>query len=145
MKWINLFGGIACAVLIFCGTGQPLPGPRPLPPPIVDEEPLIAGDGLHVLIVEEVDDRRSLSRDQLDLIASSELRGWLTDHHAEWHLWDKDHPLEHEPANWQAVMKLPRQSLPWLIVSQRGKPNFSGPLPASLEGTLAVLNRYAPE
>lgn len=143
---IRIVGAILSVVLILIGQRGNLPPlPIPLPiPHVVIEEPLIAGEGLHVLIVEEVDDRRSLSREQLDVIASSTLRGWFTDHHAQWHLWDKDHPTEHEAANWQAAMKIPRQSLPWLIVSLKGKPNFSSPLPANLDATLDVLKKYAP-
>ena len=46
MKWINVFGGVACSVLIFLGSRQSLLKPHPGPPPIVNDEPLIAGDGL---------------------------------------------------------------------------------------------------
>lgn len=141
MKWINIIGGILCAALIAIGQGWTVPV-VPVVPHVVTDDPLIAGEGLHVLIVEEVDDRRSMPREQLDLITSSTLRGWMTDHKAEFHLWDKDHPTDHEAANWQAAMQIPRQSLPWLIVSQKGKPNFSAPLPGDLAAILAVLKGY---
>lgn len=143
------------AFLLWFGLTQrdvtpPGPTPDPVPPvvvdpppPVVDVKPLIDGDGLHVLIVEEVDDRRSLSRDQLAIITSSTLRGWFTDHKAAWKVWDQNMDTSHEPAKWQAAMKIERASLPWLIVSCKGKPNFSGPLPATMDATLEVLGKYA--
>ena len=138
----NALAILAIAGLLWVGLGGALPH-VPLPiPHVVVEEPLIAGEGLHVLIVEEVDDRRSLSRDQLAVLTSSALRGWFTDHKAEWHVWDKDFDASHEPENWQAALKIPRESLPWLIVSRKGKPNYSGPLPATVDATLEVLRRY---
>lgn len=82
------------AFLLWYGVTQrdqtpPGPTPDPVPPVVIDEKPLIDGDGLHVLIVEEVDDRRSLSREQLAIITSSTLRGWFTDHKASWKVWDQ--------------------------------------------------------
>lgn len=138
---------ILIAFLLWYGVTQrdrtpPGPTPDPVPPVVVDEKPLIDADGLHVLIVEEVDDRRSLSRDQLAVLTSSTLRGWFTDHKAAWKVWDQHMDTTHEPEKWQAAMKLPRASLPWLIVSCKGKSNFSGPLPATIDATMDVLRKY---
>lgn len=120
---------------------QAPPGPGPAPV-VVDEKPLIDGKGLHVLIVEEVDDRRGLPREQLAILTSSTLRGWFTDNKAQWHVWDQGMDTSHEDAKWQAAMRIERQSLPWLVVSMQGKPNFSGPLPETIDATMEVLGRY---
>lgn len=144
----NAFPLILIAFLLWYGITQrdkPAPGPNPEPKPpvvVVEEKPLIDGDGLHVLIVEEVDDRRALSRDHLTVLMSSTLRGWFTDNKAQWRVWDQNMDTSNEPSEWQKAMQIPRQSLPWMIVSMKGKPNFSGPLPANIDATMEVLSKY---
>lgn len=139
---------IVIALVLFLalsGGNVPTPPPKPPDPPVVvDEKPLIDGDGLHVLIVEESDPavRAMLPREQLAVITSSTLKGWFIDHKAEWKVWDQHMDASHGDAKWQAAMKIERASLPWLIVSCKGKPNFSGPLPATIEATMAILKAY---
>lgn len=141
MKYFNLIGGILAVVLIIAGQhGYTLPVTLDIPiPHVLEEKPLIDGEGLHVLIVA---DKLNLPRAQETAIACDELRGWVSDHHALFHVWAPNQDTTSEAPEWQAAMKLPRESDPWLIVSMKGKPNFNGPLPADTKSLMDVLRKY---
>jgi hypothetical protein len=61
----------------------------------------------------------------------------------EWRIWDKDVDPSQESAVWQAAMKRPRASVPWLLVSN-GKTGYEGPLPGTADDLLALLKKYVP-
>lgn len=111
----------------------PVPEPQPVVP--------IPGEVLRVLIVEETDERSKLPSSQVALMLSGDLYQWLTDHKTEWHIWDKDVDVSRESQVWQDAMKIPRQSLPWLIVSN-GKNGESVPLPKSWDEMAKLLEKY---
>lgn len=123
------------------------PGPTPDPVVVVDEKPLIDADGLHVLIVEEKDDRRTLPVKQTSvLIPSSQISGWFADHGAQWRILDVNtEDMTHEDAKWrQAMQDVKPESLPWIHIQSNRKTLFKGPLPATVEDTIALLNKHAP-
>lgn len=150
MKYVNMVGGILFALMIWIGSQQPGPGPGPTPDPkpvVIDEKPLIDADGLHVLIVEEKDDRRNLPIKQASvLIPSSQISGWFSDHQAQWRILDiNTEDLSQEDAKWQQAMKdVKPESLPWIHFQNGRKTLFKGPLPGSVDDTVALLNKYAP-
>lgn len=143
MNRFDLIGAILAVLLIVAGqSGYTLPVTIDLPhiPHVLPvEKPLIDGEGLHVLIVA---DKTNLPRAQETAIACDELRGWVSDHHALFHVWAPNQDTTSEAPEWQAAMKLPRESDPWLIVSQKGKPNFNAPLPADTKALMEVLRKY---
>ena len=114
------------------------------PPPDVDPvDPPLPTTGLHVLILEETGDRNKLKPAQLSILTSTVVRQWFTDNHAEWRIWDKDVDAQFEPQVWKDALKLERGSLPWIIVAN-GKTGYSGPLPATVDETITLLNKYKP-
>ncbi len=56
---------------------------------------------------------------------------------------DKDTDVSSLAAHWQAAMKRPRGSLPWIVVSN-GTTGYEGPLPANLDATTALVLKYVP-
>lgn len=115
----------------------PGPGPEPGPAPIPQT-------GLRVLIVEETAERTAATS---AIIGSTAIRSYVAEKCAkgpdgktpEFRIYDKD--VTGESAVWQEAMKLPRQSLPWLIVSN-GKQGYEGPLPKTPAETLTLLKKF---
>lgn len=90
--------------------------------------PPIDAPGLHVLLVEQTEDRGKLTPDQMATVQ------WLPTHLEKvapgaWRMHDADTPLDAEDEWVRAAMARERASLPWLIVS-RGVRNYEGPLPS---------------
>jgi hypothetical protein len=59
-----------------------------------------------------------------------------------WRIYDADTDVTAEAKVWQDAMAVPRQSLPWLVVSN-GRTGFSGPLPADPAAFQAIVNQHA--
>ncbi len=133
LTWVNWIGGIACLALIVAGQRGNLP--------VIDAKPLISGDGMHVLIVEETNERNTLPASQVAIFTAAPVRKWLVEHNAQARFFDKDQDVQFEAQNWQDAMKIKRDSLPWLVVSN-GKNNFTGPLPKSVDETISLLEKY---
>lgn len=136
--------------LIVIGTPDPTPGPGPGPKPPEPTPPApIPVDGFRVLFVVESSDASKLTAAQLAILTSGEIRTYLNSKCVvgpdgktkEWRQWDKDVDTSAESQLWQAAMKRPRSSLPWIVISD-GKTGFEGPLPATIADTLAILKKY---
>lgn len=118
------------------------PGPTPGPVPIPDI-------GFRAMIVYESADATKMTKGQLSAMYSNSVRQYLRDKTVkgpdgktgEWRMWDKDVDATGESKLWQDVMKRPRQSLPWIIISN-GKAGFEGPLPDGIQPTLDLLKKY---
>lgn len=106
------------------------PNPAPIP-----------GQGLKVLIVEETSARKDLPPSQLAILTSTKLRGWLKEHNGELKTWDQDVDAKYADESWKSALSMPRESLPWIYISN-GKSGFTGPLPKSVDETVALLEKY---
>lgn len=138
--------------LIDLGHGpQPPPDVDPQPDPDVDpDEPPapIPQAGLRALIIEETADRGRLPASQLGIFSSTKIRKYVDQNFAkgpssnpEFRIFDKDLDMSMESKTWQDAMKLPRDSLPWIIVSN-GKTGYSGPLPKNEADVLSLFQKY---
>ena len=78
---------------------------------------------------------------QLSILTSAPLREWFKSNNVQWRIWDDDTPVEGAEKVWQDALLLPRQSLPWIHVSN-GKTGFSGPLPSNVDETIALIGKY---
>jgi hypothetical protein len=136
-----------CVITI--GTPPP-PGPTPPgPTPPTPEPAPIAGDGLRVLIV--YDPAKELPPAQQLVILGKDLRTELNAKCAmdadgkthAWRIWPINTVADGDTKSWADAFKLPRASVPWIIVSnpQIGG-GFQGPLPASVNDTLTLLKKF---
>jgi hypothetical protein len=119
---------------------------NPTPAPIPDA-------GLRVFIFEETADRDKLQPGQREALLADgpgSVRDYARTHcvkignQPEFRLIDKDQDLTRDTVAVQLAGKLPRTSLPWLIVSN-GKSGQSIPLPATAAETLAILKKFGGE
>lgn len=115
----------------------------------VTEPSPIPDIGFRVLITYSNDSKSSLSRDQLAIIDSSDLREWLDAHCVkdaqnvpEWRIWASEIQTNPDQPIWQKLMGLERKSEPWITIST-GRTGFSGPLPANEAETIKLLEKYA--
>lgn len=126
----------------------PPPGPTPDPTPTPTPDPIV-GEGLNVLFVYEKDDLAKLPSAQLAALYSAEVTDYLNAKCAkgsdgktpEWRKWDQNQDVSKAPAAWKAALARPRKSLPWVSISTT-RATFEGPLPATVEDTLALLRKY---
>ena len=131
-------------------------GPRPPPippvPPVPPPSPApIPADGLHVLVVYETSDLSKLPAPQQQILYSTTIRAYLDSKcplgpdgkTREWRVWDKDVSTTNESKIWQDAMRRPRQSIPWVIVSNPQKGGgFEGPLPANVDDALILIKKF---
>lgn len=118
---------IALAVFSLAKGGGALPfTPAPIDVP-----------GLHVLIVEETDDRSTIDKGQLAVLQTTQVKQEVAAAGGQFRQYDDDNAPAAEP--WKTAMSRPRQSTPWLIVSNPGKGGFEGPLPASIDESLKII------
>lgn len=126
---------------------DPGPGPGPGPPPSPAPIPVA---GFRVLMVYESADLSKMPAAQQVILYSKPVRDYLNakcimgpdNKTHDWRIWDRDSDTSNESALWQAAMKRPRASVPWIIISD-GKKGYEGPLPATVDETLALLKKYA--
>lgn len=139
--------GLVTTKRIVVGPVEP-PPPNPPPGPNPPGPSPIPLSGLRVLILEETGDRQKLPPSQAAILTSAELRAALkakcakgVDGSPEFRFLDVDADVSLQEKHWQEAMKLPRQSLPWIVVSD-GKAGFQGPLPATIQDTLALIAKF---
>lgn len=111
---------------------EPTP-PRPDPDdddvdPEPDDGPPFPADSLHVLIVYESADVNQLTDDQRAIIMGADVRGALDSAAPDrYRIYDQDADLTYVDQVWKDAMAVPRESLPWLVISD-GETGYSGPL-----------------
>ena len=119
---------IAVSVFMLAKGGGALPAFVPAP---------IDVPGLHVLIVEETDDRDTIDKGQLAVLQSVLVREDVKAAGGQYRQYDANETPAEEP--WKTAMGRPRESTPWLIVSNPGKGGFEGPLPSTIDATKQVI------
>lgn len=133
----------------------PNPPPDPDDPDVdPDKEPPIPLPGLRVLIIEEQAERNKLPEGQRQILYSTAFRNDYLDKvctdgievpsKKEWRIFDKDEKYEavaKDGERWAKAMNRPRQSVPWIIVSN-GKTGYEGPLPANPQEAMALIDKY---
>tara|TARA_R110000765_G_C18594920_1_gene568293 strand:+ start:59 stop:457 length:399 start_codon:yes stop_codon:yes gene_type:complete len=126
--WTDLIAVMLLVVVFSGGGGSGLPVSEP---------------GLHVLIIEETEARSELGPGQFAIINSVPMSRFLDESCVEdgWRVWDKDTDVTREADFWQEAMKVNRSSVPWLIV-WNGNRGASGSLPATVEATKTVIEKY---
>lgn len=117
----------------------PPPAPAPIPAP-----------GLRVLIVYESSEESKYKADQVNTIYGQDFRDYCAANCAknakgqpELRIYDKDVNTAGESDIWQAAMKRPHPTLPWILVSN-GTTGFEGPLPETKAEIMAVVQKYTP-
>jgi len=136
--------------LITIGAGpQPPPtppGPQP-PEPQPPNPPPIPTQGLRVLIVLESKDLSNLPSSQISAINAREVREYMNlkcakdGNQPEWRVYDQQTNVTRESKVWQDAMARPRQSLPWIVISN-GVDGFEGPLPVNVAELMKKLKQY---
>lgn len=121
-------------------------GPAPIPPEPVPPSPIDPiTNGVAVLIVEETNplDRQSLTESQKDIILGLPFREWMDSKHIEYRIWDPDSDVSGEAKSWGDVLHSPRQSLPWIYISN-GKTGYSGPIKPddTVESIETLIEKY---
>lgn len=111
-------------------------------PHVLPAKPLIDLPGLNVLIIRDRNNDHALPAKQLDIFESVVVRQFMRDHKAQIRVWDHNTDAHNGESVWVAAMQAEPKSLPWLVVSSP-KGNFSGPLPADVDATLAIIGKYA--
>ena len=125
----------------------PAPPKPPTPPP---SPAPIPAEGFRVLVVYETAELSKLPAAQSNVLYAKSVRDYLNakcvmgpdSKTREWRIYDADVDTSAETKLWQDAMKVKRDKLPWLIVSN-GKTGYSGPLPENVEKTLELLKKYA--
>jgi hypothetical protein len=109
------------------------------PPPKVVPFP---ADGLHVLVVYESSDMNRLTGEQRAIIQGADVRAALdAAAPGRYRIYDKDADLQFVPQVWKDAMAVPRQSVPWVALSN-GKTGYSGPLDMTAAQFLALLAEH---
>jgi hypothetical protein len=133
----------------------PPPGPAPIDPPapkpVDPPAPAapIAGPGFKALIVYDARDAKSLTAAQYATIFGQATRDYLDAKTPlgddgkthEWRMFPDGTAVTTDSKAWRDAMARPRQSLPWLIVSD-GKTGYEGPLPLTETDITAKLTQF---
>jgi hypothetical protein len=145
-----------CTIVVGKPSPGPGPGPNPPdpnPPPDPDNPPPIPEAGLRVLIVYETGDgvgTPKVSRTQANqILFSQSMRDWLDSvcvlgkdgKRKEWRMFDQNINMDGADPIWQKAMKRPRDSVPWLLISN-GKTGWEGPLPKDGTEFKTLIQRY---
>jgi cell division septation protein DedD len=114
---------------------QPDPEPEPQPQPAP-----IPAAGLHVLILEETDDRGRIDKGQLGVLQTVNVAAYVRGKQGQFRQYDAGVKIG-DPL-WESARNRPRASLPWIIVSNGAKGGYEGPLPKSIDEALALIRRF---
>ncbi len=122
--------------------------PKPDPPKPDPPSPApIPVAGLRVLIVFESMDATKMELGHQAIVYGAATRKFINDacvkvgNQPEYRIYDKDTAMDGESKLWQDAMKRPRQSLPWVIISN-GVSGYEGPLPMTPDAMKALVAKY---
>jgi len=123
------------------------PGPKPVDPKPDGTAP-IPLPGLRVMVVYDSAKLAEMPQAQQEIIFSTEVRNFLnekctTDSEGgkEWRIYPKITDASGAAQVWQDALKRPRQSVPWVVISN-GKTGFEGPLPSSPATMIELVKKY---
>lgn len=128
--------------------GPTPPGPTPVDPPV--DPPAPKTGNLKVLVVYESEDLGELPSKQIEIFTTTLIREYCdkacskTAGQADYRQYDDDVSVATEPEWIKKAFSEQRQSLPWIVMSN-GTTGFSGPLPGTIDETLALLKKYGGE
>jgi hypothetical protein len=128
---VRLGRGSAVTVTV----GEPTP-PAPIP-----------AAGLRVLVVYDESKRADLPPAQGLILTSARLRDYFmancvkSGDKEEARIWPSDTETTNESKVWQDAFKRERKSLPWILISN-GTTGYEGPLPATVDDTIALIDKY---
>jgi len=133
------------------GVQPPTPGPTPGPGPTPSDVP-IAGDGFRVLIVEDAANRAKLPASQEVILFDKSVRDYLAtkcvkgddNKTPERRICDKGIDYSKQKVWADALERAnskAKGTYPWIAISN-GKEGFEGPLPKTVDETLALLKKY---
>lgn len=108
---------------------------------IIDVKPSspLPGTGYHMLVVEDRPNRQKLEPAQFDAIFSTDIDAMVREVQGKKYLYDQNQDMSKKDDPWVIeAMKLPRESLPWLIHDYNGK-GESIPYPAKLDDAKAKV------
>jgi hypothetical protein len=128
----------------------PTPPTPPTPPEPKPQPAPIAGDGLRVLIVYDKKSDKILPESQQAILFGQDTLQYLdtvcavgTDGKTrEYRIYPNTAVMDKAEKHWQDAMRRPRQSLPWLIVSNPKIGGYEGPLPASVAEAKSLIGKY---
>jgi hypothetical protein len=162
------YGLVAVAMLFLTGTWTipgcpgpvppapepPAPKPEPVPPnpkptPIPPAPAPIPSPGFRVLVVYDTASITQMPKGQQAVLYDKSIRDYMNakctvgqdGKTREWRMFDANTSLKGESDIWKNALARPRQSLPWIIISN-GTTGFEGPLPATVEDTMKLLKQY---
>jgi hypothetical protein len=115
--------------------------PNVVPNVVPDEKPPVPGDGKHLAIIYETQDRASMPRGQQEIIDSVTIRKMLIDGGWTARYLDDDTEFTTESQWFRAAVELPMDSLPWVVLSN-GKAGYSGPLPQTAREFTELVDKY---
>lgn len=109
----------------------------------------IAEPGFRVLIVYESENLSGMTEAQKAAIWGAKVTQYLQSKctkgidntNPDFRRLDQNADVSKDAKYWQDAMALPRDSLPWVVIST-GKTGFKGPLPATEDEMLALLKKY---
>lgn len=136
--WREIAEGVK-AGLVDTPPPEPTPTPTPTPTPVPVQT-------LHVLIVEEMDDRTAgkLPRSQVEIFTSTELVDYFNAAGASWRMFDEDADQSRLPEVWRKGMAKVSESgvkLPAVLISNGSKGTIA-PLPTSVADLKALIDKY---
>jgi hypothetical protein len=108
----------------------PIPSPAP-----------IATDRLSVMVVEDVNHRDDIPASQVTALLSTQLRKAIQDKSGRFRMLDAATDVTNEESWVKECMALPRQSLPWVYISN-GRTGYSGPVPATEQAFLELIAKH---
>jgi hypothetical protein len=124
---------------------KPPEPPKPEPPPPKPISPIDA-DGLHVLIL--FDPKQALPAKQVSILDGARTRKFLEDNCAagprnkQYRIWPVVTDGYTDSKLWGDAATRPRTSLPWVVIGNRLKGGFEGPLPADEDAFIALASKY---
>lgn len=147
--FLTKFGSVTFTVGDVPTPTPPVPPNPPDPPKPDPPTPApIPVAGFRVLFVEESQDRGKLTSGQFSTLFGKATRSWLDANCVKegsqpgYRIYDKDQTAVGELKHWQDALTRPRQSIPWVIISN-GVTGFEGPLPATEQGAMDLFKKYA--